>query len=171
MAEFIGNVFEHYCPENWIPDTNNRPHEVCSICGKRHILGAIRVREEKRKEARREKHIEPGLIETYEVQVRSERLPGQSWNGQWVKWENKKKGTNSWQSLQRVKGSMKQMADAPDVYRIVRVTTRPAVVEKTEVVELVENTGNNPDFVRQDFSKKNLDEMERPVHEVPKEMV
>jgi hypothetical protein len=170
MAEFIGNVFEHYCPENWIPDPDNPPHEKCSICEKRHILSAIRVREEKRKEARRER-IDPDLIESYEVQVRSERLPGQDWDGQWVKWENKKKGTSSWQSLQRVRGSMKQMANAPNIYRIVRVLTRPAVIEKTEIVEIVENTGKDPDFVRQDFSKKNLDEMERPVYEVSSESI
>ncbi len=164
MAKFIGNVFEHYCPESWIPDPAHPPHEKCSICGKRHILSAIRVREEKRKETRAKKS-KDGLVETYAVQVRSERLAGQDWNGQWVKWENKKKGTNSWQSLQRVKGSMKQMANAPEIYQIVRVVTRPAVIEKIEVIEIVKNTGKEPDFVRQDFSKKNLDEMERPVHE------
>jgi hypothetical protein len=57
------------------------------------------------------------------------------------------------------------MANAPEIYQIVRVVTRPAVIEKIEVIEIVKNTGKEPDFVRQDFSKKNLDEMERPVHE------
>lgn len=178
MAEFIGNVFEHYCPENWIPDSDNPPHEKCSICGVRHILYTGKVlatttRAEQRREARqeaKEKDSIPGTIETYEVQVRSPRLPGEDWDGEWIQWENKKKKTNSWQSLQRVRGSMKLVSDAPEVYRIIRVQTRPAVIEKIEVIETVHAKVTEPDFVRQDFSKRNLDEQERPVYEVPKDM-
>jgi len=169
MAKFIGNVFEHYCPEHWIPDKDNPPHEKCSICGIRHVLSSVNVRA-KKKEEDKKKHSIPGTVETYEVQVRSPRLPGQDWDGEWIQWENKKKGTRSWQSLQRVRGSMKLVSDAPEVYRIIQVQTRPAVIEKIEVIETIHAQATEPDFVRQDLSKRNLDEQERPVYDVPKDM-
>jgi hypothetical protein len=170
MAEFIGNVFEHFCPEHWTPDSDNPPHEKCSICGKRHILSSVKVRAKKRQEEREVTHI-PGLVETYEVQIRSPRVAGMDWDGEWIRWENKKKGTSSWQSLQRVKGSMKLMSDTPDIYRIIRVYTRPSVIEKVDVIEVIENKGIEPDFIRQDFSKRNLDEAERPTYETSKENI
>lgn len=172
MAEYINKPQEHYCPDHWIPDPDNSPHEKCSICGVRHILSSSNVRVKARREENKRKLEStsiPGLVETYEVQVRSPRLSGMDWDGKWIKWENKKKGTSSWQSLQRVKGSMKLMSDAPEIYRIVRVYTRPAVIEKVDVVEVIENKGTEPDFIRQDFSKRNLDEAERPLYETLEE--
>ncbi len=155
-------VVEHWCPDHWEADPDHRPHERCSICHKRHILSNSKVIEIKRMEATATGEI---LEETFEIQVHSKRDPGKDWDGHWVKWTNKNKKTSSWTTLKRIKASVAQITDMPEMYRIVKVYTKPAIVKKIEIIEEVSNSPE-VDFIRQDFSKRNLDEAAKPTYNI-----
>jgi len=160
MAKFINPTVEHWCREHFVPDPTNPPHEHCDICGKKHFLSNSKVLEIQRLEATAEGEI---LEETFEIQIHSQRDPGKDWDGKWIKWANKNKKTSNWTTLKRIKASIAQITDMPGIYRIVKVYTKPAIVKKIEIIEEIDNSPE-ADFVRQDFSKRNLDEAAKPTH-------
>lgn len=162
MGDFFqyntGANIEHFCGDEWVPDTNNSPHEKCGICGKQHILaGDNFTKAVQHQEAQKEEN----LLETFEVEVPNPRRPGEDWDGTWGKWSSGK-GRESWGSLKRSAAALRTAANPPEEYRIVKVLTRPEVIVRRETVE-EHNLESHDDYQRLDSSRAWMDEGAKPV--------
>ena len=133
QPEFYGytEAEEHFCPDHWMTDPDNEPHEKCEVCGKKRMLtyAARTAKEEELKE-----EAAPAPEERYEILQHAPRKAGEEWTGEWVNWSSGK-GTAQWMSVEKAKSSLKQTRSAPLNYQIVKVTYQPEVVLEVEVVE------------------------------------
>ena len=136
QPEFYGYTEgeEHFCPDHWMADPDNPPHEKCEVCHKKRIIMYEgRVAKEKREQEEAES-LTPESQERYEILQHAPRKAGEEWDGEWVNWASGK-GTGQWMSVEKVKSSLKQARSAPTNYRIVKVTYQPEVVLEAEVME------------------------------------
>ena len=136
QPEFYGytEAEEHFCPDHWMADPNNEPHEMCEVCGKKRVvMYEGRIAKEKRKQEEAEA-LTPASQERYEILQHAPRKSGEEWDGEWVNWASGK-GTGQWMSVEKAKSSLKQARSAPTNYRIVKVTYQPEVVLEAEVME------------------------------------
>ena len=135
-----GPTDEHYCPDYWIINPVNDNQYVCEVCGRINPDSAKLLTSKKDLESAVEAtrtRIKVHLVETYRIEQHQPRQEGKEWNGQWEPWISGK-GTEKWQSAKRAKSAVAQAKNKPNIYRLIKILTRPAIVEREEIVEIVE---------------------------------
>jgi len=134
QPEFYGytEAEEHFCPDHWMPDPDNEPHDKCEVCGKKRLL-TFAARTAKEEKLKKEEEV-LASAERYEIMQHEPRKAGDEWSGDWVNWASGK-GTSQWMSVEKAKSSLKQARSAPLNYQIVKVNYQPEVVLEVEVVE------------------------------------
>jgi len=131
---------EHYCPDHWVINEENQNQYICSICARVNPDSSKLLTSKKDLELAAEAtrtRVKVHLVETHRIEEHQPRQEGKEWNGQWQRWASGK-GTEEWQSAKRAKSAVEQSRKKPNIYRIIKILTRPAIIEREEIVEIVE---------------------------------